>query len=116
MKKIIIFLWVVMMFSNSVMASCPINIDMKSPKSCTVSLQNQNQTIKDKLLPNNLNQMVNPSRETSREFQRQPHSKPDTINREQYNNPENEEGNKPYNAACQFGVCLPGGTSSGENR
>ena len=76
--------------------------------SCTVGFQEQNPTIKDKLVPNRLEQLVNPTRNSSREFKAPPHFIPETINTDSYNNPENQEMDTPYNSACQFGVCLPG--------
>ncbi len=115
MKKIILTACVITLFSSiQAFSACPLNFDTNSSKSCTVGLQSQNQTIKDKLIPNNLNQMTNPERNSSREFQKQPHAKPDTVNREQYNDPEQSNGNTPYNAACQFGVCLPGDTGNNQ--
>lgn len=115
MKKILI-LTAILFFANvqNANASCPIDIGINPSKSCSVSLQGQNQTINDKLIPNNLNQMTNPTRNSSREFKKQPHTRPEPTNREQYNDPEQREGNTPYNAACQFGVCLPGETGNSQ--
>ena len=59
-------------------------------------------------VPNKLNQMVSPTQSTSQEFRTLPHTMPETISTDKSENPEAEEGNKPYNAACQFGLCLPG--------
>ncbi len=117
MKKILI-LSLLVYFSAliPVKGACPIEALRNGQTSCTVVLQGQNQTIKDKLIPNNLNQMVNPSRNMSNEFKAQPHVIPETINTNtQYNNPEKDEGNTPYNSACQFGVCLPGESSGSQN-
>lgn len=108
MRKILIIAILAAIFTGlEAICACPIDGILNGQKSCSVSLD-KNQTIQDKLMPNNLNQMANPARSTSQEFKKMPHSMPETINTEQSANPETEEGNKPYNAACQFGLCLPG--------
>lgn len=76
---------------------------------CKANLDNQPQTIKDKLLPNHIDQMINPTRDSSKEFTNAPHTIPETINMDVDDNPSNQEtGNTPYNSSCQFGTCLPG--------
>ncbi len=116
MRKILIVALLAAIFTGlEAICACPIDGLLNGQKSCTVGLQDQGQTIQDKLMPNNLNQMVNPSRNTSKEFKRPPHTMPETINTDTSKNPEMEEGNKPYNAACQFGVCLPGENNGRKN-
>lgn len=114
MKKILIFTALILMFGSlDVMAGCKI----EEMDTCKANLGNQPQTIKDKLVPNHLNQMVNPTKDASKEFRNMPHSIPETINTDVDSNPEREETNTPYNAACQFGVCIPGeNTGSSSNR
>ncbi len=108
MKKIIIMSVLALIASGTIVYSA---CKIEELGSCKVGLQGQNQTIKDKLLPNHLNQMINPTRNNSREFKAPPHFIPEMINTETNNNPENQEMNTPYNASCQFGVCLPGQNS-----
>ncbi|MBD5403269.1 hypothetical protein HDR58_10815 [bacterium] len=118
MKKIIIASGLILLFCGlQVNSACQLTEIMNGKSACTIGLQGgQNQTIKDKLIPNNLDQMANPSRNTSKEFRSQPHTMPETINtKTQYNDPERLEGNTPYNAACQFGVCMPGESSNSQN-
>lgn len=105
MKKILILSLSTLITTGTVVYSACL---LENLGSCTVGLQGQNQTIKDKLLPNHLNQMINPTRNTSREFKIQPHNIPETINLDVDDDPENAETNTPYNANCQFGVCMPG--------
>ncbi len=108
MKKILIIALLVGVFTGlEAICACPLSNIISGQKSCSIT-QQQNQTIEDKLLPNKLNQMVNPTQSTSQEFRKPPHSMPETINTDKAENPEAEEGNTPYNAACQFGLCLPG--------
>lgn len=111
MKKILILSFLSLMVSQTIVYSA---CQLENLGSCTVGLQGQNQTIKDKLLPDHLNQMVNPTRNTSREFKIQPHNIPEMINTDIDDDPENEETNTPYNASCQFGVCFPG-TNNGSS-
>ena len=108
MKKILIIAFLFGVFTGlEAICACPLSNIIYGQKSCSIT-QQQNQTIEDKLIPNKLNQMVSPTQSTSQEFRKLPHSMPETINIDKAENPEAEEGNKPYNAACQFGLCLPG--------
>lgn len=110
MKKIFIISAIFVFLSGySANAACKIE-DLGS---CKVGLQGQNQVINDKLLPNHLNQMINPMRNSSREFKIAPHAIPPTINMDVDDDPENKSTNTPYNAGCQFGVCTPGTNNGG---
>ena len=110
-KKIIIFTSVILFSCLQAYSVCKIG-DMEA---CKANLDRQSQTIRDKLVPNHLDQMVNPTRDSSKEFKNVPHYIPETINMDVDSNPENSETNTPYNAACQFGVCLPGDNSNSGN-
>lgn len=105
MKKILIITTLVVLSSSlQVQSACDVN----KLESCKANLGSQNQTIKNKLVPNNLKQMSNPTRDSSREFKHTPHSMPENITNDSENNPRNKSISSPYNADCQFGVCLPG--------
>ena len=61
MRKILIVALLAAIFTGlEAICACPIDGLLNGQKSCTVGLQDQGQTIQDKLMPNNLNQMVNP--------------------------------------------------------
>ena len=108
MKKILIMGILYSLFIGlDAISACPLSNVISGQKSCNIT-QQQGQTIEDKLVPNKLNQMVSPTQSTSQEFRTLPHTMPEAINTDKSENPEAEEGNKPYNAACQFGLCLPG--------
>lgn len=112
MKKILILSVSILLFSSlQTFGACKIE-DMNA---CKANLETQNQTIQDKLVPNHLNQIVSPTRDTSKEFTNTPHTIPEMINMDVDENPSNiNKGNTPYNANCQFGNCLPGrNTGSG---
>lgn len=104
-KKIIILTLLALFPGMQVQSACPI----KAMGSCTASVQSQDQTINDKLLPNNLDQLVNPSKSNGA----QPHpSMPESINfGAENNNSTNQENVTPYNASCQFGFCPSGETN-----
>ncbi len=110
MKKIFVLSVIIgFMLGTVAQAACKI----ENLGSCKVGLQGQGQTINNKLLPNHLNQMVNPTRNSSREFKAPPQAIPETINMDVDDDPESKSTNTPYNASCQFGVCLPGTNSGG---
>lgn len=105
MKKILIFTAIAVIISGlQVQSACDIN----KLESCKANLGSENKTIKDKLLPNNLEQMTSSTRDKSREFKHTPHTMPENITNNSQNNPRSKSMNSPYNSACQFGVCLPG--------
>lgn len=110
MKKIVI-LGVFLLLGLQGMCACKIQ-DLGA---CKANLDNQPQTVKDRLVPNHLNQMMNSTRDSSKEFSNAPHFIPETINVDLDTNQGKNESNTPYNASCQFGVCMPGTNSSSGN-
>lgn len=100
MKKIIILTALAAVFSSvQAFAACPIN----QPGFCKADIGSGiNDTLQDKILPNNLQQTIQPNNTFNNRTQLgQPHV-PDNINME----PVQEEINKPYDANCQFGNCI----------
>lgn len=110
MKKIIIILPLAVLFLQiQTPASCPI----KSFGMCKVGLQNNNQTVNDKLMPNYLNKLVNPDNHNFNPTNHTNNALPETLNYGEGN--QQNVQTKPYNANCQFGICLPGGENTPES-
>lgn len=109
MKKILI-LSLVVVFSPLISANATCKLEELG--ACKANLDNQPQTIKDKLVPNHIDQMINPTRDSSKQFTNSPQLIPETINIDVDTNPSNRgNNNSPYNSSCQFGTCLPGESS-----
>ena len=109
MKKILIITAVILLNLNlTTFAVC----QLSSLESCKADMQpsNFNKGIKEKMLPNRLDDIKTPnSTFNNRTNQGQSHT-PDNINME----PIQKEDTQPYNANCQFGNCM-NRTNQGEN-
>ena len=100
MKKIIILAaFAVLLVPAQTFAACPID----TPGVCKADIgAGINDKLQDKILPNNLEQTIQPNNTFNNRTQLgQPHT-PDNINME----PIQEGVNKPYDANCQFGNCI----------
>ncbi|MBE7712259.1 MAG: hypothetical protein E7Z87_00780 [Cyanobacteria bacterium SIG26] len=99
MKKIIFIFVLLMGFGISVIASCPLD----SAKTCTTTINTGlEDSLKNKILPNNLNQITQPNSSFNNRSNLGQPNLPESINME----PAQEENTQPYNANCQFGNCL----------
>ena len=90
MKKILI-LSLVVVFSTLISANATCKLEELG--ACKANLDNQPQTIKDKLVPNHIDQMINPTRDSSKQFTNSPQLIPETINIDVDTNPSNRENN-----------------------
>lgn len=101
MKKILIPAVMLLFLTTAIPANsaCPID----KPGVCKADIGTGiNDKLHDKILPNNLNQKIQPNNTmNSRTNLGQP-SLPDNINMR----PVQEEVTQPYNANCQFGNCI----------
>ncbi|MGN0031085.1 MAG: hypothetical protein ACI37Q_03930 [Candidatus Gastranaerophilaceae bacterium] len=100
LKRIIMIMGIVSLIGiNSTILACPID----KPGSCKADIGSGiNNTLQDKIIPNNLQQTVQPNNSMNNRTQLGQPFTPDNIHRE----PVQEEGNLPYNANCQFGNCI----------
>lgn len=107
MKKIIIFTFLTILFTNSpaVYSACSLeNIEAKG--SCTAIVGTPEPTLQERLVPNNLNQLVNPNKDSFAAPTAKQYAAPESVN---MNPAKKEAPQEPqYDANCQFGVCLPG--------
>ena len=100
LKRIIMIMGIFSFISmTSTILACPID----KPGSCKADIGSGiNNTLQDKIIPNNLQQTVQPNNSMNNRTQLGQPFTPDNIHRE----PVQEEGNQPYNANCQFGNCI----------
>ncbi len=102
MKKILIPIAMLMFLSASIPANsaCPIN---KAGGVCKADIgAGINDKLHDKILPNNLNKIIQPNNTMNNRTNLGQPSLPDNINME----PIQEETTQPYDANCQFGNCM----------
>ena len=107
MKKIIFTLIIISAIGTPTMASCLLD----NLESCTTTMDTGlNKTLKDKILPNNLEQQTLPNSSFHNRNNLGQPNMPSSINMEQ----EQQEKTQPYNANCQFGNCI-NQENSGQN-
>lgn len=99
MKKIICAIFALGLSCSSVFAGCLLN----SLESCTTTMNTGlNNSLRNKVLPNRLEQQIEPNSSFNNRSNLGQPNLPDSINME----PAQEENTQPYNANCQFGNCL----------
>ncbi len=104
MKKFIIFGALVLLF-NGAGGFCACNIDTLG--ACKANIKADigsgiNESLQDKILPNRLNQQIQPNNTFNNRTNLGQKHLPDNINME----PSQEGNSKPYDANCQFGNCI----------
>lgn len=108
MKKIVILaLLSAIFFSLPSFSACKLE-DIQTKGSCKAAIDTPPQTLQERLVPNNLNQIVNPNKDTFATPTKKEYPIPETVNMNPAKQPDPVE--RQYDANCQFGVCLPGET------
>lgn len=108
MKKIVILaLLSTIFFAVPSFSACKLE-DIQSKGSCKASIESGPKTLQERLVPNNLNQIVNPNKDTFAPPINKQYPIPETINMNPAKEP--EPAARQYDANCQFGICLPGET------
>lgn len=99
MKKIIIGLFILGAICTPTIASCL----LENLETCTTTMDTGlNNSLKNRILPNRLEQQIQPNSSFNNRNNLGQPNLPDSINME----PAQEENTQPYNANCQFGNCL----------
>lgn len=99
MGKIAIAIFVLGLVSVPTVASCLID----NINACTTSMDTGlDSSLKNRILPNRLEQHIQPNSSFNNRNNLGQPNLPDSINME----PAQEENTQPYNANCQFGNCL----------
>ena len=84
---------------STTLSACPID----KPGACKADIGSGiNNTLQDKIIPNNLQQTIQPNNSMNNRTPLGQSFTPDNIHRE----PIQEESNQPYDANCQFGNCI----------
>ncbi len=110
MKKIII-LCILFIFNTELgFASCPLSAVTGS--ACKADIGSGiNDRLQDKIIPNNLDNMVKPNNSFNNRSNLGQPNLPDNINME----PIQEQSTQPYDANCQFGNCM-NSQNAGQNK
>lgn len=106
MKKIVIFsLFVIVLNIPAVFGACSLE-SIEAKGSCTAIVGPPEPSLQDRLIPNNLNQLVNPNRDAFEAPKTKQYTEPESVNMNPA--PSEAPADPQYDANCQFGVCLPG--------
>lgn len=106
MKKIIITAIILTIGNIGYCAACSLD----KPGTCQANIgPGINDRINDKLIPNNLDNIVKPNNSFNNRTQLGQPNLPSNVNME----PAQEESTQPYDANCQFGNCI-NRTNAGE--
>ncbi len=112
MKKIIMLSAMTLAITSPLtFAACPISTLTGGACQADIAIGGINDKLQDKIVPNNLNNMVKPNSSFNNRSNLGQPNMPENINME----PIREEHTQPYNANCQFGNCL-NSTNAGQNK